>query len=252
MTGKHNGSSYNGSGTPPEEKKILHFPGARGRSRAGKKGDGGPAPVPVVNLGNIPPFTRIIIAIILLVHAGLLLVDPNTRYQLFYTFGFVPAYFSGAAAGFPEIAYIGVITHMFIHSGWMHIIFNVITALTFGILLEREFGWRRAAIFWFACGLAGALVYFLLNPALAAPMIGASGSISGLFAAAILSLHDQKQRMGGVAGRGPWPLLAFWIVFMVGTGMLSGNSIAWQAHIGGFLCGAGLYYIFRTRKRGRF
>ncbi|MGQ0527877.1 MAG: rhomboid family intramembrane serine protease [Alphaproteobacteria bacterium] len=236
---------YNGSGKKPEkEQKILQFPAP------GKRGSAPAKAAPMFNFSKIPPFTRYLIAVLLLVHAGLLLLDENTRYQVFYTFGFVPAYFSGAASGFSDFGYLGPVTHMFIHAGWMHIAFNSLMALTFGILFEREFGARRTAIFWFACGLAGALVYFLLNPALASPMIGASGSISGLFAAAILSMHTQKQRMGAPAGRGPWPLLVFWLAFMIFTGMISGNDTAWQAHAGGFVCGAGLYYGF-LKKRGR-
>jgi membrane associated rhomboid family serine protease len=256
MGKKPNG--MNGSGQHHEDEKIVHFPTLAERDRARKekaaqKALGAPranAAAPFIDFSKIPPFTKAMVGTLLLIHAALYFTDENTRYQIFYTFGFVPAYFSGAVTGFSKLAYLGPLTHMFIHAGWMHITFNAIMALTFGILFEREFGALRTAFFWFACGLAGAGLYFILNPDFAFPVIGASGSISGLFAAAILLMNDQKTRVG-LGGRGPWPLLVFWLVFMVFTGMISGNDTAWQAHAGGFVCGAALYMGMRPKRRAK-
>lgn len=203
--------------------------------------------VPFLKLGNIPPFTKFAVALILISYIGLWLAGAETRYEIFFTFGFVPAYFSGAAVMPSPAAYAGPVTHLFLHGTMMHIAFNCIMALAFGIMFERTFGAGRTALFWFGCGLAGAAFYFALRPEAVLPVIGASGSISGLFAAAIMMMAEGRARMGGPR-RGPLPLLIFWIVFMVATGFLGGGNTAWQAHVGGFLCGAALFKFFERQK----
>lgn len=186
------------------------------------------------------------IATFIIVHIVLTLLPPETQAQIVYTFGFVPAYFTGALKPFPWGAGISPLTHLFLHGGWMHIAFNTVMALSLGMVFERTFGTRRMVIFFFLCGLAGALAYFITAPFSEAPVIGASGSISGLFGAVIVQMNERP----GMHTRfkTPWPIIGFWLAFMVLSGMLSGDALAWQAHVGGFLAGIGLYYGMKSGK----
>jgi len=104
--------------------------------------------------------------------------------------------------------------------------------------------------FYFLCGAAGAIIYFALNPSVSYPVIGASGSISGLFAAALMIMYEQG-RLGALTGKlankGPWPIIFIWAAVMSFIGIIF-NGIAWEAHLGGFLLGAILYHLMRKGK----
>mgnify|MGYP000530692664 CR=1 FL=1 len=273
MSKKTNGSGVNGSdnqGSKQPQEKIIRFPTSaeREKSRRNEKAkaekqrgvesrikssyapkvkiNGNSAnDVPFINLEKISPFVRFLIVAFLVVHLPVhLLLSAGEKNQAFFALGFVPGYFTGTFENAPWYAPIGIVSHIFIHGGWMHLIFNSVMAMAMGILFEREFGTRSAAIFFFACGIFGAAAYFALNPFSTAPVIGASGSVSGFFAAAIMIMAERGQ-MGKMGERGPWPILGFWLAFMLLTGFLSGEDMAWQAHVGGFVSGAGLYYLLR-------
>lgn len=249
-----NGKKTNGSGNGHDkdhsikESSIVRFPSKneRRKKEALRLRAAAPKKEPFFNYGQIPLFTRLILLIFVVVQIGMMLVPEELRTQIVYTFGFVPAYFTGMLKPFPYGAALSPVTHIFIHGGWMHLAFNAVMAVSLGVFFEREFGTRRTVIFFFACGLAGALVYFALNPFSEVPVIGASGSVSGLFGALIMLLG--KRGGLGRRTRGPWPLIAFWVLFMVLTGSLSGGGIAWQAHIGGFLSGIALFYLMDKGK----
>lgn len=201
---------------------------------------------PFFNLSKIPLFTRMLVAAFIAVHLVVFfLLDVAERLEIFYFLGFVPGYFTGALDGVPWFAFLGPFTHMFIHGGWMHLAFNGVMGLALGTLFERIYGPRMTAFVFFACGLAGAGLYFALNPFSNVPVIGASGGISGLFGTAIVLLYSQGQ-MGPLTRRGPWPLILFWVGFMIIAGILSSENMAWQAHLGGFLAGIGLLQLIRT------
>lgn len=228
------------SGQPP---KILRFPTLAERDRARKEKaaqDRAAAPrQPFFNTGNIPPFAKYLFAVIALTNAAMfLLLDDAGLLRVYYMFGFVPGYYTGAAGAFPLTALFGPLTHMIVHGGWMHLFFNLAMGLPLTMAFERQYGTRLAILFFLICGLAGVLLFFVFNPFSTMPMVGASGAISGLFAALILMLA----RMHAPAPRrfGPWPLIGFWLLFMIGTGLASGGGLAWQAHLGGFLTGIGL------------
>lgn len=257
-----NGSNGKGPEGRDEDKKekILHFPSLAERDRIRKeqqarenawreeyKTRNKTAAVPFFNFGNIPPFTGFMSAAFVLVHFAMLLAGPSLETKIIYMFAFVPGYFTGAMGEFPLAALLGPFTHVFFHGGWMHLTFNTVMMLALGTFFERIFGTPRTIFFFFACALAGAAVHFALNPASTVPIIGASGGLSGLFGAMIILLNAGGE-MGFPGRRGPWPLIGFWLLFMIGTGMISGGSLAWAAHVGGFLAGIGLLYLMRSRR----
>jgi membrane associated rhomboid family serine protease len=116
--------------------------------------------------------------------------------------------------------------------------------LAMGMFMETVFGSRRMLVFFVFSGLCGALCYFIYAPFAVIPVVGASGSISGLFAVTILILHGQGRL--GIEKKSALPLLLFWVALTIGIGLI-GGGIAWQAHLGGFLGALGLFYALRKR-----
>ena len=205
---------------------------------------------PFLNVGNIPIFTKIMTAAILLISVPLLLARylgmPDLLYNASFQLGFVPERLTGA--GFDILALPTLFTHAFIHGDVMHLVFNAIMMLALGTLFERHHGAKMTGVFFFICVLAGAGMYLAIAPAATVPVIGASGGISGLFAATLMLLHDQNRgaiRSSMFARTGPWGMVAAWLVLMLVIGSLGGANIAWQSHLGGYVAGAALYALIR-------
>jgi len=202
---------------------------------------------PFINWDKIPLFTRSIIAVFLVIQIAMsFLIDDATRLDIISHYGFVPAYYSGAIP-WSWSAIIAPFTTMIIHGGWIHVLVNSVMMVAMGVLFERQFGAKRTLIFFLLCGMAGNLVYFILNPALTAPVIGASGAISGLFGAAVMMMNSGGMAGSGAQNRGPLHFILLWISIIVVFGMLSADT-AWQSHLGGFLGGVGLFQLWRTGK----
>jgi membrane associated rhomboid family serine protease len=145
-----------------------------------------------------------------------------------------------------------LIGHAFLHFDWLHLILNVGFLLAFGSVVERHFG-----LFWFlllfaATAAAGALLQYSVDPLSPIHMIGASGAVYGMMGGAIPAL---------LSSRGNWRLgnaMTFIAVMMVlnlaiglinDDGILFGAAIAWQAHIGGFVTGLVLCYLWDKLRR---
>ena len=203
------------------------------------------------NFDRIPPFTRWFIGILLAAHIALhIFGNAAFRLKIIYMFGFIPASFTG---GFEYNWWspLTAVTHMAIHSGWMHLLFNGVMGLALGMLFERTFGTRAATLFFLLCGVAGAGLYFALNPHTITPVIGASGGISGLFGAAIILMMKQRRfnpALQKIGKYGPWPVVIFWGFFMLLLGLLGGGDMAWQAHLGGYIAGV---VIFAMMEKGK-
>lgn len=203
---------------------------------------------PFVNWDKIPPFSRYIVGICLLIqlYASFMLGDAG-RLNLFYMYGFTPGAFTGATS-FTPIAVITPITSLFIHTGWIHLAMNMFMLLAMSVFFERNFGTKRCVIFFFACGLCGDLLYMAMMPFTLAPVIGASGAISGLFAVNMMVMSQNG--MLGARSQDPHATTKFlllWVMIIIVTGLIFGG-MAWQAHLGGFLSGAGLYTLWKKGK----
>ena len=136
---------------------------------------------------------------------------------------------------------------MFLHGSWHHIAMNGFMLLAFGSGIERWLGSKRMLILFFGSGLFGVLAHYILNTSSEFPMIGASGGLSGFFAAAIVMLNRGQQEMGGRLGILPFALI--WIGLSIGFGMMGGpggSMIAWAAHVGGFLGGFAVIKLMRA------
>lgn len=249
-----------------DDRRVIYFPSLAERDRlrkaaklAEEQDNGGvrPAHPPFLNVGKIPPFTGIVALIFLAIHAGShLLLDSGQILRLYYTLGFVPLNYSSLGFIYEQwglVYLLSPFTYGFLHGSWMHLVFNLVMWLALGTFFEKEFGTKAAIRFFFLCAAGGALVHFAISPLSSVAVIGASASISGAFAAALV-LFYQRGMMGPRGRYGIAPLIGIWICLMailgiVGTG--SDGDVAWVAHIGGFLTGL-LSISWRFQKNFKF
>jgi membrane associated rhomboid family serine protease len=187
---------------------------------------------------NLPYLTKMLMGGLILIHIIITYALPEPAMEWVYLhLGFIPGRFTGTL-DFDWFAPITPLTHMFIHASWVHLGINTAMLAALGSGVERWLGARRMGIFFILCGLCGALVHMALNFYSPYPVIGASGGLSGLFAAAMVMINRGNPEMGGRFGM--LPLILIWIGITIGFGMMGspeGHDIAWAAHVGGFLGG---------------
>jgi membrane associated rhomboid family serine protease len=152
-----------------------------------------------------------------------------------------------------------VITSMFMHGGWMHIIGNMWFLWIFGNNVEDSMGSFRFALFYVLCGLAAAAAQMFADPASAVPMVGASGAIGGVMGAYILLFPRVRVHMliflGFLVTTIAVPailMLGYWFLIQVISGVATagatGGGVAFWAHVGGFAAGAALIFVFRDNR----
>jgi membrane associated rhomboid family serine protease len=145
-----------------------------------------------------------------------------------------------------------LVTHMFTHGGWAHIIFNMFALWSFGSLLERSWGPKRFLIFYLACGLAAGITHLTFQNV---PAVGASGAIMGLFAAFAYMFPNTELIIFPI----PVPIKAkYAVAIMAGIDLFGGVSptyggnIAHFAHLGGLVMGFILVIIWNKTNRKTF
>lgn len=140
-----------------------------------------------------------------------------------------------------------LLTPLFLHGGWIHDLMNAVAALAFGAPVARLFGLTlRGAlvffVFYLVCGLLSSIGYVMAHPSSLAPVVGASGAVSGLMGGAS-RLMEQRGRLGPLVSRTTVGMAVTWTVVnliigyvpvMPGTG---GAGIAWEAHVAGYFAG---------------
>jgi membrane associated rhomboid family serine protease len=142
---------------------------------------------------------------------------------------------------------LSVLTAMFLHGSWLHLLGNMLFLLIFGNNVEDRLGHIRFAIFYVACGYAAAYGFALANSDSDAPLIGASGAIAGVLGA-YLVLYPRARVWVLVPFliflplRLPaWIVLGFWFglqaVYSSGEGVSDAGTVAYMAHVVGFLAG---------------
>ncbi len=178
-------------------------------------------------------------------------VPPGAGIQL------APGVFCTVDAG-PQ--YWTVLTSMFMHGGWMHLIGNMVFFWVFGNNIEDAMGHVRFAVFYLGCGVAAAAAQVAISPGSTVPMVGASGAISGVLGAYLL-LYP-KVRVHALLPLGfyvttialpAYVMLGYWILLQVLGGLPAlggqqGGGTAFFAHIGGFFAGLALIRLFAKRE----
>lgn len=206
-----------------------------------------------------PIINYVLIAINVLVFVFLQGMGGNEHFT--YAFSTVPAEIltgkdiaSGPLEPTPIPVYFTLITSMFMHGGWAHLLGNMLFLWVFGDNIENRIGHARYLIFYLVCGIIASLSHvFVSGSDSVIPSLGASGAISGVLGGYLLLFPSRRVRV--IMGRGITTVPAFvalglWIVFQVisGLGMLggqeTGGGVAYAAHIGGFIAGLVLIKLF--------
>jgi membrane associated rhomboid family serine protease len=202
------------------------------------------------------------------------LLPDEAKSTFVLALAFIPARYSGAAPDLPGgyvTAVTSFVTYMTVHAGWMHLALNLLWMLAFGSAVARRMS--DLAFVWFSvlCGIAGAFTHLLLHFGETMPVVGASAAISGQMAGAMRFMFAAEPRPGHALpdfvdaprmslGRtlSDKRFLLFLVVwfglnalFGVGAVGITGieGSIAWEAHVGGFLCGLLIFGFFDQRGR---
>ena len=149
-----------------------------------------------------------------------------------------------------------LLTSMFLHGSWLHLLGNMWFLWIFGNNVEDSMGRPRFVAFYLVCGLAAALLQVALDPASAVPMVGASGAISGIMGA-YLVLYPRVRVFTMVPigffltsiALPAWTMLIYWFVIQLVSGVTvlggaTGGGVAFWAHVGGFVAGAVLVKLF--------
>ncbi len=192
--------------------------------------------------GNRPFFTLGMLATIVAIHAYVSSLSGNRLEMVYTQFALIPARF-GELRDFSADALLTFVSHAFLHASWGHVLANCYALFLFGLLAERFLGTARVVLVYFASAIAGGLLFVLLDPNAFIPLVGASGAISGLFGAAIVSAPPASRRPLAINA-------VVWLGLNVGlpaaTAGIDGQRIAWEAHLGGFLVGLLLGWVLRA------
>jgi membrane associated rhomboid family serine protease len=169
----------------------------------------------------------------------------------FWRWGLVPA----------RVELPALVTHAFVHAGWLHLIGNLFILYLVGPALEDAWGRPLFAVFYLLSGVVAALVFVAAHPTLAEPLIGASGAIAGVMGAFAFRFWDTKItffylfwciRLYRGTFRAPaWFMLGLWALgeLAFATGLWAFFSVAdlgdvgFLAHVGGFVFGVGFAYL---------
>ena len=176
-----------------------------------------------------------------------------------FSLGVIPAVLVGDEHLPPDIASVppvlSVLTSMFLHGGWMHLIGNMLYLWIFGDNIEEAMGRLKYLVFYIGCGVIAALSQALPHPESTVPMIGASGAISGVLGAYLmlfpharvltlipLGFASQLVRIPAV-----WVLLLWFVIQLLSNSFGGDSGVAFSAHVGGFIGGVVLVGLFKRR-----
>ncbi|MFA7276951.1 MAG: rhomboid family intramembrane serine protease [Pseudobdellovibrionaceae bacterium] len=204
---------------------------------------------------NVPPVTKIILGLILGIEAIFSLSDiflPTLHLHetVLYYGAFIPTHWTNLA-DFSWTEPLTLISFTLLHGGWLHTGVNTIMLMALGSGVERNLGAKRFLILFWGSSFIAALTHLAFSPFSDMPVVGASGGIGGLFG--VLLILMRQHRYGDNPLQGLIPVIMIFILISALTGLMGapdGSSVAWVAHIGGFLGGIGLFlYGERHRRR---
>lgn len=219
---------------------------------------------------NVPSALVWTLVLLILVYVMQSMLPDELSARFILSLAFIPARYAGLAAELPGgylSAVTSLVTYMVVHGDMTHLLVNGAWLLAFGGAVARRIGGVWFLFFAIFCGLAAILLYWVLHIGEFTPVVGASGAVSGLMAAA-LRFFIPAIRSGGLSDlryrpsqvplaplsamvRDPQILaiVGIWIAlnFLFGIGgslYTNGAGIAWEAHLGGFLAGLFAFSLF--------
>ncbi len=200
-----------------------------------------------------PIVTLMIIAVNVFVFVYMLSLDPYSQNYFIRQFAMTPA----------RLSLSTMVTSMFLHGGWMHLIGNMWFLWVYGDNVEDILGHGKYLVFYLLCGIAAAITQYAMYPDARVPTLGASGAIAGVMGAYLIKFpHSRIVTL--------IPIFVFWttveipavlilIVWFglqffngigsVGYSQVSQGGVAWFAHVGGFIAGMILIVTMGTRER---
>ncbi len=198
-----------------------------------------------------PPYaTWGLIALNVLIFLFQVSADGPAERAIVASFGATPAalirdiHTTGALP--PELT---LITSMFLHGGWDHLLGNMIYLFVFGDDIEEALGWPRFLVFYLASGILAALGFVALDVHSTTPMIGASGAISGILAAYLMLRPCAKVTVfflrAVVRVRAYWVIGGWILLQLYYFAAHENDGVAYGAHLFGLLAGAGLFWLMR-------
>jgi membrane associated rhomboid family serine protease len=206
----------------------------------------------VIPSRTTPYITITIIVINALAWLFELTLSPDVIGVFLRVYGIVPAFFQP----------VTLITSMFLHGSWSHVIGNMWFLWIFGDNVEDRVGHGRFIVFYLLCGIGAGLAHLVANPGSELPTVGASGAIAGVMGAYFV-LYPQSRVLTLL----PWIfitvveipavfVLGFWFlaqVFSAGAIAVTasthgGGGVAFMAHVAGFAAGAIGIFVFRKKQ----
>lgn len=183
----------------------------------------------------------------------------------FHLYGVVPIRLTqpelAMLAGYPDSGYYTLITHMFIHGGFWHLVLNSWMLWIFADNIEDVMGPFRFLVFYLVCGAGALVVHIFFNLNSPVPVVGASGAIAGVMGAYLLLYPHSRVitfipifflpyivEIPAVVFLGVWFIIQ--IVSALGSDFMgTGTGVAWWAHAGGFIVGMAIISLFKNKKR---
>ncbi len=169
----------------------------------------------------------------------------------------IPERFPAALAGHLPLqaAFLPLVTSMFLHGGFVHIVGNMLFLWIFGDNVEDFYGHFTYLLFYLVCGIGAGLLHVLFNWNSTLPSLGASGAISGVMGAYLILYPRARILTLVFIFLIPVPaviILVLWFVMQFASGisslgMAASGGVAWWAHVGGFLLGMGITNLVRRR-----
>jgi membrane associated rhomboid family serine protease len=217
---------------------------------------------------NVPRVVTGVAALLTAVQAVKSLLPDEAKITFILALAFIPARYSGAAPELPGgylTAVTSFVTYMMVHGGWVHLAVNLLWMLAFGSAVARRMSGLAFVSFSVLCGIAGAFTHLLFHFGDMTPVIGAfAGQMAGAeilqreASSAASRISPGHRSLGQtLSDKRMLAVLAIWIAlnayFGISAVQIGGEegNIAWEAHIGGFLCGLLIFGAFDAgRRRG--
>lgn len=204
---------------------------------------------------STPVVTAGLIVVNVLVFLHQISLDDFSLHHFIRTYAIVPARFEFST----------LISSMFLHGGWLHLIGNMWFLWIYGDNVEDILGRLRYLVFYLLCGIAAGLTHVLTNAGSPVPTLGASGAVAGVMGAYLVKFpHSRIVTLIPIfflltTVEIPAVLiLAYWFLIQIFSGMAAAGQmasaqggVAWFAHVGGFVAGMVLISLMRTQERYR-
>jgi len=216
-------------------------------------------PIKVTQRSNTVPFVT---ALIILVNLAVFFhqfslewADPRLLNHFMRLYALRPAFLPSHPST--------LVTHMFLHSGWVHILGNMLFLWVFGKCVEDLLGHSRYLVFYLACGVIAGLSQVAFDPFSHVPMVGASGAIAGVMGAYLVKFPKSSVVMLFwvlfifTFDLPAWLMLIYWFLLQLlgGFGSIAESEyaqtggVAFFAHVGGFVAGILLMRLLAPRPR---